>query len=133
MKATCVEELLVYQKALAAAAEVSRILKRQCFQQDRRLFDQLSASTDAVPSLMSEGFGQSSDRQFAQSLYKSRSESNETRTHLTIAKDRDDRSYSPSATRGPAVQRLVATPDYRLSLRRRPGVDLRLLSRIWEE
>ena len=37
---------------------------------------------------MSEGFGQSTDRQFAQLLYKSRSESKETRTHLTVAKGR---------------------------------------------
>ena len=89
MKATCVEELLVYQKALVAAHQVSAILKRPCFQRDPRLHDQLSASSDAVPSLISEGFGQSSDRQFAQSLYKSRSESKETRTHLTVAKGRD--------------------------------------------
>jgi len=89
MKAVCVEDLVVYQKAVAAAAEVAKILKRPCFQQDRRLFDQLSASTDAVPSLISEGFGQSTDRQFAQCLYKSKSESKETRTHLTVAKGRD--------------------------------------------
>ena len=89
MKAKCVEELLIYQKALAAAHEVSAILKRPCFQRDPRLHDQLSASSDAVPSLMSEGFGQSTDRQFAQLLYKSRSESKETRTHLTVAKGRD--------------------------------------------
>ena len=89
MKAKCVEELQVYQKALAAAHEVSAILKRPCFQRDPRLHDQLSASSDAVPSLMSEGFGQSTDRQFAQLLYKSRSESKETRTHLTVAKGRD--------------------------------------------
>jgi four helix bundle protein len=89
MKATCVEELLVYQKALAAAHQVSAILKRPCFRRDPRLHDQLSASSDAVPSLIAEGFGQSSDRQFAQSLYKSRSESKETRTHLMVAKGRD--------------------------------------------
>jgi four helix bundle protein len=89
MKAKCVEELQVYQKALAAADEVSAILKRPCLQRDPRLHDQLSASSDAVPSLISEGFGQSTDRQFAQLLYKSRSESKETRTHLTVAKGRD--------------------------------------------
>jgi four helix bundle protein len=88
MKAACVEELRFYQKALAAADKVSAILKRPCFERDSRLFDQLSASSDAVASLISEGFGQSTDRQFAQCLYKSRSESKETRTHLTIAKGR---------------------------------------------
>ena len=89
MKAKCVEELQIYQKALVMADKVSAILKRQCFQRDPRLHDQLSASSDAVPSLMSEGFGQSTDRQFAQSLYKSRSESKETRTHLRVARGRD--------------------------------------------
>jgi four helix bundle protein len=83
-----VQEFQIYQKALAAAHEVSAILKRPWFQQDPRLRDQLSASSDAVPSLISEGFGQSTDRQFAQLLYKSRSESKETRTHLTVAKGR---------------------------------------------
>lgn len=38
---------------------------------------------------MSEGFGQSTDRQFAQLLYKSRSGSKETRTHLAVANGRD--------------------------------------------
>jgi len=47
MKAKCVEELLIYRKALAAAHEVSAILKRPCFQRDPRLHDQLSASSDA--------------------------------------------------------------------------------------
>ena len=85
MKAKCVEELQMYQKALALAHKISAILKRPCFQRDPRL----SASSDAVASLMSEGFGQSTDRQFAQCLYKSRGESKETRTHLTVARGRD--------------------------------------------
>jgi four helix bundle protein len=97
MKARCVEELLFYQKALAAADKVSAILKRPCFQRDPRLFDQLSASSDAVVSLISEGFGQSSDRQFAQCLYKSRGESKETRAHLRVAKGRQYTSESELA------------------------------------
>ncbi len=79
----------MYQKALAVAHDVSAILKRPCFRRDPRLHDQLAASSDAVPSLMSEGFGQSTDRQFAQSLYRARSESKETRTHPTVARGRD--------------------------------------------
>src|SRR6266542_1038487 len=88
MRAKCVEELQVYQKALDVADDVSDILKRPCFQRDRRLFDQLGASSDAVPSLISDGFGQSTDRFFAQLLYRSRSESKETRTHLRVARGR---------------------------------------------
>jgi four helix bundle protein len=89
MRAKCVEELQVYQKALRAADAVSAILKRPYFHRDPRLHDQLTASSDGVASLISEGFGLSTDRHFAALLYRSRGESKETRTHLTIAMGRD--------------------------------------------
>jgi four helix bundle protein len=89
MCAKCVEELQVYQKALDAADAVSAILKRSCFQSDRKLRDQLADSSAAVPALIADGFPQSTDRFFAQFLYRSKGESSETRTHLRIAKGRD--------------------------------------------
>jgi four helix bundle protein len=88
MCAKCVEELQVYQKALDAADAVSAILKRACFQRDYKLREQLADSSDAVPSLIADGFPQSTDRFFAQMLYRSRGESAETRTHLRVAKGR---------------------------------------------
>ena len=89
MCAKCVEELQVYQKALDAADAVSAILKRPCFQRDYKLREQLADSSDAVPSLISDGFAQSTDRFFAQLLYRSKGESSETRTHLRVARGRD--------------------------------------------
>lgn len=89
MHAKCVEELQVYQKALRAADEVSAILKRPSFHRDLRLRDQLGASSDGVVSLISEGFGLSTDRHFASLLYRSRGESKESRAHLAVAKGRD--------------------------------------------
>jgi four helix bundle protein len=89
MCAKCVEELQVYQKALAAADAVSAILKRPCFQRDHKLREQLADSSDAVPSLIADGFPQSTDRFFAQFLYRARGESSETRTHLRVARGRD--------------------------------------------
>ncbi len=89
MCAKCVEELKVYQKALDAADAVSAILKRPCFQRDFKLREQLADSSDAVPSLIADGFPQSTDRFFAQMLYRSRGESAETRTHLRVAKGRE--------------------------------------------
>jgi len=89
MRAASLEELLVYQKALAAALEVSAVLKRVCFQRDLRLRDQLSDSSDACPSLIAEGFAQSTDRYFAEFCYRSKGEAKETRTHLRIARGRD--------------------------------------------
>jgi four helix bundle protein len=89
MGAKCVEELLVYQKAMDAADAVSAILKRACFQRDFKLREQLADSSDAVPSLIADGFPQSTDRFFAQLLYRSKGESAETRTHLRVARGRD--------------------------------------------
>ena len=89
MRAKCVEELLVHQKAIAAADAVSAILKRACFQRDYKLREQLSDSSDAVPSLIADGFPQSTDRYFAQFLYRAKGESAETRTHLRVSLGRD--------------------------------------------
>ena len=89
MRAASLEELLVYQKALAAAHEVSAILRRVCFQRDPRLRDQLADSADACPSLIADGFAQSTDRYFAQFCYRSKGEAKEARTHLRVARGRE--------------------------------------------
>jgi four helix bundle protein len=89
VRATSIEELQVYQKALAAAHDVSAILKRPCFRRDTRLHDQLAASSDSCPSLISDGFAQSTDRFFAQLCHRSMGEAKETRTHLIVARGRD--------------------------------------------
>ena len=89
MCAKCLEELQVYQKALDAADAVSAILKRPSFQRDHKLRDQLGDSSSAVPALVADGFPQSTDRYFAQFLYRAKGESSETRTHLRVAKGRD--------------------------------------------
>jgi four helix bundle protein len=85
MHAKCVEELLVYQKALAACHAVSAILKRPCFDNDRRLRDQISSSSERTVSVIPEGFSQSTDRHFASYLYRSRGSSNEIRTQFQVA------------------------------------------------
>ena len=88
VRATCVEELVVYQKSLALADEVSVLLKRDSFRTDIKFRDQLGASSERVPSLISEGFGQKTDRHFASYLYGARGSSKETRTHLHVARTR---------------------------------------------
>jgi four helix bundle protein len=89
MGAKCVEELQVYQKALDAADAVSAILKRAYFQRDYKLREQLADSSDAVPALIADGFPQSTDRYFAQFLYRAKGESSETRAHLRVSWGRD--------------------------------------------
>jgi 23S rRNA-intervening sequence protein len=57
-----VDELLVYQKALAAADEISALLKSEGFAKDHRLRRQVSAASERVASLIAEGFEQKTDR-----------------------------------------------------------------------
>jgi len=82
---TCLEELDVYQKALVAADEVSKLLEREAFKKDTRLRQQLGASSERVPSLIAEGFPLKTDRHFASYLYQSKGSSSETRTQLRVA------------------------------------------------
>jgi four helix bundle protein len=86
--AKSVEELQVYQKAVAAAAEVSAIIQRPSFNRDHRLREQLGSSSERVASAISEGFEQSTDRHFAQYCYRSRGSSREARTQLVVAVQR---------------------------------------------
>jgi four helix bundle protein len=88
MIAKSLEELLVYQRALEASAAISAILDRQSFGRDRSLREQLGSSSESVASLIAEGFEQSTDRYFAQYLYRARGSSREARTQLVVARDR---------------------------------------------
>jgi len=83
--AKSLDELLVYQKALKAADEVSKLLERNVFAKDSRLRQQLGASSERVASLIAEGFALKTDRHFASYLYQSRGSSKETRTQLRVA------------------------------------------------
>jgi len=112
MRARSLEELQVYQKALAAAHEVAAILKRPCFRHDVLLFDQLAASSDACPSLISDGYAQSTDRFFAQMCYRSMGEAKESRTHLIVARGRDyinDGELTALCAKYQEVERMLAS------------------------
>jgi four helix bundle protein len=88
MHAETLEELQVYQKALAAAAEVSAIISRPSLKADIKLRDHLGSSSERCVSSISEGFEQSTDRFFAQYCYRSKGSAREIRTQLVIAVQR---------------------------------------------
>ena len=89
MKAKNLSDVLVYRKALEAADEVSALLKRQAFRKDFDLWSQLSKSSSRVPALISEGFGQVTDRQTADYYGRARGSAYESHTHLVTAKGRE--------------------------------------------
>jgi len=84
-----VDRLDVYRKAVAAAAEVSAIIRRPTFNRDLRLREQLGSSSERVASLISEGSEQSTDRHFAEYCYRSKGSARETRTQLIVAVQRE--------------------------------------------
>jgi four helix bundle protein len=86
--ARCVEELLVFDKAVAAAAAISAILDRWSVNQDMRLREQISSASERVVSSISEGFEMSTDRHFAQYLYRAKGSSREIRSQLVVARQR---------------------------------------------
>jgi four helix bundle protein len=88
MRAKTLEELQVYQHSIDAAAAISAIVNRPALRRDIELRDQLDRSSSRVPPLISEGFGQGTDRHFASYLYRARGSCNEVRTHLTIARNK---------------------------------------------
>jgi four helix bundle protein len=89
MIARTLDDVLVYQKALAAADAVSALLKRPAFGKDFELRDQLSRSSSRVAALVAEGFGQLTDRHVATYLANARGSAFETQAHLRVARGRD--------------------------------------------
>jgi four helix bundle protein len=88
MAGNALEDLQVYQKALAAADAISDITDRPSFRQDPALRQQLRDASARVPALIAEGHGQKTDRHFAHYLYVARGTCKEARTHLSVARGR---------------------------------------------
>jgi len=87
VKAKNLSDVLVYRKAVEAAAEISAYIKRPAFRKDFDLTDQLSRSSRRIAALIAEGFGQITDRQTADYYGRARGSAYESYTHLTTAKD----------------------------------------------
>jgi four helix bundle protein len=83
--AQTVDGLVVYQKAMAAAHELRRLLDAPAFHYDRDLQGQLNRASIRVVSDIAEGFEQKTDRHFARYLYDSKGGTGEIQTQLAIA------------------------------------------------
>ncbi|HET9830493.1 MAG TPA: four helix bundle protein, partial [Vicinamibacterales bacterium] len=84
MLITSLEDLQVYQQALEAADAISAILDRPRLKRDPELRQQLADCSARVPALISEGFGQGTDRHCAHFQRIARGSCNELRTHLRV-------------------------------------------------
>jgi len=77
-----------YQRALETADAVSAILEHPCWLKDPELRSQMYECSDRIPSNISEGFGQGTDRHCAHFQRIARGSANEMCTHLRRARAR---------------------------------------------
>jgi len=63
-------------------------MERPAWNRDLRLRDQIGSASERVVSAISEGFEQSTDRHFAQYLYRAKGSSREIRTQMIVAVQR---------------------------------------------
>jgi four helix bundle protein len=85
MIAKSLEDLQVFQQALEAADAVSALLDRSGFNREPELRDQIAECRSRIPALISEGFGQRSDRHCAHYQGLARGSCNEIRAHFAVA------------------------------------------------
>jgi four helix bundle protein len=83
--AKSVDDLQIYQKSIAAADAVSALVRKPAFHRDVDLRNQLLRSSASVPALIAEGFGQQTDRHFANYLSHARGSALESSAHLRVA------------------------------------------------
>ena len=80
------EELHVYQKAMAFWESVNALLQHSGYRKDRKLADQTSDANDSIPANVSEGFEQPTDAAFAQYLFHAKGSLGEVLSRLREAR-----------------------------------------------
>jgi len=79
------DDLIVYQEAVAAEKEIVAILGRLPFGDFRELREQMGETCARVPRHIQEGHGQMTDRHFAHFVFLARGEAREMLGHLSSA------------------------------------------------
>jgi four helix bundle protein len=85
MSRSRVEDLLVYEKAVAAADAIFALTQRPIFNRDPELREQMRSSSGRIQSHLQEGSGQSTDRHYAHYVCIARGSSKEMKGHLRRA------------------------------------------------
>jgi four helix bundle protein len=80
-----VEDLQVYQKAIAAADAVFALTEKPAFNRDLELRAQMRSSSGRISAHLQEGSGQSTDRHYAHYVSIARGSSKEMKGHLRRA------------------------------------------------
>jgi four helix bundle protein len=81
-------DLLIWQRARAWSKDIFKATQQNAFSSDRRLVTQINDSSASVMANIAEGFGRGTQGEFVQFLGYSIGSLDETRSHLTVAYDR---------------------------------------------
>jgi four helix bundle protein len=85
MRPNRVEDLLVYQKAVAAADAVFALTERPAFNRHPEVRKQMRSSSGRIQSHLQEGSGQATDRHYSHYVCIARGSSKEMKGHLRRA------------------------------------------------
>ena len=86
--AKTLEELPIFQKAMAFWMAVNELLVGSAFGRNRKLRDQIADANDSIPANMREGFEQSSDDGLIRYLYTAKGSLGEVLVRLSTAHDK---------------------------------------------
>lgn len=83
------EEIIAWQKARANTKLIYDITKKNGFEKDYDLRNQIRDSATSVMGNIAEGFDRDTDKEFTRFLYISRASNSETLSHLYVALDQE--------------------------------------------
>jgi four helix bundle protein len=110
MKAKCVEDLHVWQRANEFWDAINAILDKPGLLRDRSLRDQISTAADSIVSNIREGFEQPTDRAFVRYLFVAKASNAEARTRLSMAAKRSyitKEEFAERDAKGDEVARML--------------------------
>jgi len=83
------EEIVAWQKARENTKLIYSITKKNGFERDYDLRNQIRDSATSVMGNIAEGFDRDTDKEFVRFLYISRASNSETLSHLYVALDQE--------------------------------------------
>jgi len=86
---TVFTDLLIWQRSRAWSKRIFQMTQKEPFSRDRRLVEQINASSESVMANIAEGFGRGTQGEFVAFLGYAIGSLNETQSHLCAAYDRE--------------------------------------------
>lgn len=105
-------DLFIWQRSRQWSKAIFRHSRTDPFSADRRLVDQINASSASVMANIAEGFGRGTQNEFVLFLGYAIGSLNETQSHLTVAYDREyvpREEYAALFGEGTEIRKMTVT------------------------